>query len=74
MHVPYFNYHATAKQLIRQGRLKDYYFTERHQRISPALVLIFEDDKHPIMPIRQDRWEEYAALILEHEKKNAKQE
>lgn len=74
MHVPYFNYHATAKRLIKTNRLRDYYFTERHERISPALVLVFEDEKHPIMPIREERWEEYAQLLWEHEKKKAGEE
>ncbi|MBQ8310362.1 MAG: thermostable hemolysin delta-VPH [Clostridia bacterium] len=61
--MPYFNYHATAKRLIAEGRLIGYYFTERHGKISPALVLLFDDEKHPVMPIREQRWEEYAELL-----------
>ena len=38
--MPYFNYHATAKRLIFEGKLIDYYFTESYKNISPALVLI----------------------------------
>ena len=61
--MPYFNYHATAKRLIREGKLRSYYFTERYGAISPAMVLIFEDYKHPVMPIREARWAEYFPLL-----------
>ena len=61
--MAYFNYHATAKRLIAEGKLIDYYFTERYRHITPALVLMFDDEKHPLMPIREERWEEYAELI-----------
>ncbi|MBQ3218995.1 MAG: thermostable hemolysin delta-VPH [Clostridia bacterium] len=59
----YFNYHATAKKLIKDGKLIKYYVTKRHNDISPALVLIFNDSRHPIMPIRKHRWSEYFELI-----------
>ena len=59
----YFNYHAKAKQLILDGKLKKFYFTETHNGIRPALVLVFEDPKHPLMPIRKERWQEYLDLI-----------
>ena len=61
--MAYFNYHATAKKLIEQGKLKDYYFTDKYKNISPALVLIFDDATHPIMPIRIEKWKEYLLLI-----------
>ena len=61
--MPYFNYHATAKRLISQGKLRGYFFCERYRSISPALVLLFDDVKHPSMPIRQERFEEYIALL-----------
>ena len=61
--MPYYNYHATAKRLISGGKLTGYYFTERHGKISPALVLLFDDIRHPIMPIREYRWEEYLPLL-----------
>ena len=61
--MPYFNYHATAKHLIATGKLTGYYFTPCYRGISPALVLLFADDRHPIMPIREHRWEEYAPLL-----------
>ena len=60
--MPYFNYHATAKALIAGGKLVNFYFAERHGDISPALVLVFDDEKHPVMPIRENKWEEYLPL------------
>ena len=61
--MSYFNYHAKAKNLIKNGKLIQYYFTKKHNNISPALVLIFNDIRHPVMPIRKGRWAEYFALI-----------
>ncbi len=61
--MAYFNYHATAKRLIGEGKLTGYYFTDDYRGISPALVLCFDDVRHPVMPIRAERWEEYAALL-----------
>ena len=63
--MSYYNYHATAKRLINEGKLIGYYFTERHNAISPALVLLFDDYRHPIMPIRENRWAEYLPLLPE---------
>ena len=63
--MSYFNYHATAKRLIAEGKLIGYFFTERHNAISPALVLLFDDYRHPIMPIRENRWAEYLLLLPE---------
>ena len=62
-YMSYFNYHATAKKLIKDGKLTDFYITEKYGNISPALILIFNDEKHPIMPIRQHKWSEYFALL-----------
>ena len=59
----YFNYHATAKNLIKNGNLTGFCFTENYNGIKPALVLFFDSDKHPIMPIRIEKWEEYLNLI-----------
>ena len=61
----YFNYHAAAKRLIAQGKLKAYYYTEKYKNISPALVLLFDDIKHPVMPVRQHRWREYSGILPE---------
>jgi len=61
--MPYYNYHSTAKMLISEGKLIGYYYTERHNNISPALVLVFDSFTHPKMPIREYRWNEYISLL-----------
>jgi hypothetical protein len=61
--MAYFNYHKTAKKLIENGKLCDFYFIKTHNKISPALVLIFNDEKHHVMPLREYRWKEYYPLI-----------
>ena len=55
----YYSYHATPKHLIRSGKLTGWYLTKRHNHISSALVLLFDDPNHPIMPIREHRFGEY---------------
>lgn len=37
--------------------------TDRHNQISPALVLVFDDVKHPVVPLREYRWAEYLPLL-----------
>jgi hypothetical protein len=59
----YFSYHAVARRLIKEGKLAGYYFADDYNGIRPALVLLFDDDIHPVMPIREHRWEEYRELI-----------
>lgn len=61
--MTYFSYHATAKKLIAEKKLISYYFTEKYNGISPALVLVFDDLRHPRMPIRKHRWTEYLPLL-----------
>ena len=61
--MAYYNYHAVAKRLIREGKLTAYSFVERYRGISPALLLFFDDLKHPVMPIREQHWEEYLSLL-----------
>jgi len=61
--MSYYNYHGTAKKLIADQKLECYYYTEKHNKISPALVLVFSDSSHPIMPIREYRWQEYIPLL-----------
>lgn len=53
----YYNYHATAKKLIDEGRLLKTEIVDHWNNISPALVLYF--DNHKPMPIREYRREEY---------------
>jgi hypothetical protein len=57
----YYNYHATAKKLIADGHLVDYTFLDKYHKISPCLLLVF--DNHAPMPIREYRWGEYMPLI-----------
>lgn len=53
----YYNYHAKAQNLIKEGHLVKMEIVDRWNNISPALVLYF--DNHRPMPIRKYRWEEY---------------
>lgn len=62
--MTYFNYHAKAKKLIKEGELLYYTIVENYNNISPALVLYFKN--HQPMPIRQNHFEEYL-LLLENE-------
>lgn len=57
----YFNYHAKAIRLIKEGHLLKYEFIARYNNISPALVLYFDNNRP--MPIREHKWEEYVCLI-----------
>ena len=61
--MAYYNYHATAKGLLAEGKLICWYYTKRHNHISPALVLVFDDLRHPKMPLRDYRWDEYLPLL-----------
>ncbi len=66
--MPYFNYHATARRLIVQGRLTRFCIVDRYRHISPALLLFFDDARHPVMPIRAERWAEYEPLLRDWQK------
>lgn len=59
----YFNYHATAKRLIKDGKLKEYRFVSEYNGIKDVLLLIFDDSRHPVMPIRRHKWGEYSEFI-----------
>ena len=59
----YFNYHGTAKKLIKDGKLIDYRFTAEYNGIKDVLLLIFDDVTHHVMPIRKHRWHEYFDLL-----------
>lgn len=59
--MAYFNYHAKAKKLIKEGHLLAVQFFENYHNISPAMVLYF-DNENP-MSIREHRFEEYINLI-----------
>lgn len=59
--MAYFNYHAKAKKLIKEGHLVRHEIVENWNGIKPALVLYF--DNHRPMPIREYRWPEYFELL-----------
>ena len=59
----YYNYHAVAQRLIREGKLVDCQMVERWGNVAPAFVLFFED--HRPMPRREERVAEYVRLIEE---------
>lgn len=59
--MTYFNYHATAKKLIREGKLiNSKIFTSGGETV---LLLYFDDVKHPVMTIKSYRIHEYVPLI-----------
>ena len=62
--MAYFNYHAQAKKLIESGHCTHGELMQKHNQISPALVLYF--DKHRPMPIREHKWHIYFALLAKH--------
>ena len=62
--MSYFNYHAKAKNLIKNGELLYYTIVDNYNGIIPALVLYFKN--HKPMPIRQKHFEEYL-ILLENE-------
>lgn len=59
--MSYFNYHATAKNLIETGHLVRFEIVPHWNNISPALVLYF--DNYRPMPIRFYRWDEYFKIL-----------
>ena len=61
--MSYFNYHAIAKKLITDGKLLEYFYIDNYKSLSPALILVFNDLKHPIMPIRENKWDEYKSIL-----------
>ena len=65
--MAYFNYHAKAKKMIKDGQLMNVEIVDEHNGIKPALVLFFKN--HKPMPIRQHRWAEYFELLHEMDTK-----
>ena len=59
--MSYFNYHAKAKKLISEGHLIDYEIVDSWNKISPALVLYFDNNRP--MPIREYMWDEYFKIL-----------
>ena len=59
--MSYFNYHAQAQSLIKEMHCTHAVLTDKHNHISPALVLFF--DNHTPMPIRFKMWNLYFKLL-----------
>lgn len=59
--MAYFNYHAKAQRLIKEGHLLRFEIVPRWGEIAPALVLYFDNNKP--MPIREHKFAEYIELI-----------
>lgn len=62
--MTYFNYHAKAQNLIKNGHCIKAELKEKHNGICPALVLYF--DNNPPMPIRQHKFYDYFELLKQH--------
>ena len=61
--MPYFNYHAKCKNLIKSNHLIGVTIFKSYRHISPAMVLYFDNQKP--LPIREYKWKEYLELIKE---------
>ena len=57
----YFNYHAVAKNMIKNKKLLNYEILEVDG--NSVLLLYFDDIKHPMMKIKSERIPEYLPLI-----------
>ena len=65
--MSYFNYHAVAKNMIKNQKLLSYEILEIDGK--SVLILYFDDIKHPIMKIKSDKIPEYLPLLEENRKK-----
>ena len=63
----YFNYHAVAKNMIKNKKLLSYEILEIDGK--SVLFLYFDDIKHLTMKIKSERIPEYLPLIEETRKK-----
>ena len=62
--MTYYNFHAIAKRLIKEGHCLIASIFSSYHNIRPALVFYF--DNHKPMPIREYMWKDYLPLIKEH--------
>ena len=65
--MSYFNYHAVAKNMIKNKKLLSYEIFEVDGK--SVLLLYFDDIKHQTMKIKSERIPEYLPLIEENRKK-----
>ena len=61
--MSYYNYHAMAKRLLKDGNCFSATIFEEYHHIKPALVLYFQN--HKPIPIRQYMWEDYFEILNE---------
>ena len=61
--MTYYNYHAMAKRLLKDGNCFGATIFEEYHHIKPALVLYFQN--HKPIPIRQYMWEDYFEILNE---------
>ena len=61
----YYNYHGIARKLIFNGNCTHAELKRKHNSISPALILYF--DNHKPMPIRENHFIEYINLLKFYE-------
>lgn len=60
----YYNYHARAKSLIKNGSCIGATIFDKYNHIYPALVLYFEN--HKPIPIREYMWDDYIDLLRKY--------
>lgn len=65
--MSYFNYHAVAKNMIKNKKLLNYEILEVDGK--SVLLLYFDDIKHQTMKIKSERIPEYLPLIEKNRKK-----
>ena len=65
--MSYFNYHAVAKNMIKNQKLLSYEIFEVDGK--SVLLLYFDDIKHQTMKIKSERIPEYLPLIEKNRKK-----
>lgn len=68
--MPYFNYHGRNKKLIKEGSLIDYFYDDREGEL--CLFLVFKNGL--IVPIKEERWQEYYPFINKYSEKEGKYE
>ena len=61
----YFNYHACAKKLLREGKLIGFKANKDISGNVTGLILFFNDLKHPVMSIKKGRVCEYLPYLLD---------
>ena len=62
--MPYFNYHAKIKHLIKNNYCLSVAIVKEYNRIKPAMVFYFKNNIP--MPVRNYMWEEYRCLIKQY--------